>query len=396
MILFKSLTFYITGQPGEITPGCALWQMPLSGRSAEFVSQSEKKVSSNNKSCDWTVGDYFQAAREFICKADVTQALADAMGQNTPSCGQWKVGLHLEKHGAWYHPIRMTVSFKDDGAKNMETSFVLNGAVKEKGLDLVGQEAGLLSILESRFEFEVIPKVYTQGRIHTEKGDAGFFLGQWFDGFHEFHITGNPGSGKLVVWRPNQGDLELNLDQSCRIYENISEILTLAYDVTSGRQICPWHHAAGDFILDPENPQMPVRLITVRGYEDISDMDHGTAGPFPGLVVFLINLTLRMQLDRIDGVGEPVFLGGNVCRATLKGFFKGLRRHNDIEQDGFDFEFREFISQFNEEQILNVMIEMMAAWPPGVSEQDVISANIVSHCQALCSLFKSGESQDFY
>ena len=235
--------------------------------------------------------------------------------------------------------------------------------------------------------------MYATGKISCVAGDAGFFLGPWFHGFHEFHITGN--GDQVVVWRPGETDLILPLNRALPIYENIAAILTTAYDPDSGREIFPWHHAAGDFIVDPSEETMPVRLITVRGYDSLSDMDVSETGPYPALLFFLLNLTLRMRLDRIDGVGAPVFLNGSVLKATLKGFIRGLKEKG-IGTTDFLSGFAGLFSQLDEEQLLGILIQLMETWPPGNSELGILQAELVAHCAEIHALVNSRDILDFY
>jgi hypothetical protein len=43
-------------------------------------------------------------------------------------------------------------------------------------------------------------------------------------------------------------------------------LLTAYYNIDTGEQIFPWHHAAGDFVVTPLAEGFPVKLIAVRGY----------------------------------------------------------------------------------------------------------------------------------
>ena len=42
------------------------------------------------------------------------------------------------------------------------------------------------------------------------------------------------------------------------------------------------------------------------------------------LLIFFLNLSIRMRLDRYDGVGDIVWADGLVVQSTLDGFFEGL------------------------------------------------------------------------
>lgn len=394
---FKSLTFNITGEPGPLEPGSSLLGLSLSGRFGTLAGAAAVQ-SGRDSDRAWTIGDYFEAAAQFLHRKNTMEGMARAMGRPGTVPEDWQVSLFLEKHGAYYHPIRLRVQ-AEAGAKGQGSSLlVLNGAVAGPGLELMEKETGLLAHLGHLFETPVVPEVYARGEVDGPRGRAGFFLGNWFDGFHEFHITGAPGERQVVVWRPEGSDLRISLDQASGIYEQIARTLTLAYDIRSGNQIFPWHHAAGDFIVDPigdtVDGAMPVRLITARGYEPLVDLD--MENPLPGLFFFLLNLSLRMQLDRVDGVGEPVFLGDAVRRATLKGFFSALAVHPACMPAGFADDFLAFAAGFDEGQMLEIMVHMLDAWPPGPSEAEMILINLPSHCVSLTNLLNSQDSPDFY
>lgn len=309
-----------------------------------------------------------------------------AMGRD--NTGDLALRLYLEKHGAYYHPVRVVAAGKDTAAV-----FVLNGAVSGRGRRLMRREVPLLDTLASRFNGPVIPAVYASGDISGPGGDAGFFLGQWFEGFHEFHATGS--GDAVAVWRPGRADLILPLGEALPVYGNIARVLVLAYDLGTGSEIYPWHHAAGDFIVDPSSPELPVRLVTVRGYGGLSDMDMGSTGPYPALLFFLLNLTLRMRLDRTDGVGKPVFLDKSVLDASLKGAFTGLKE-KDLPGPDFLSGFLGFLSGFGEEQLLEILVHMLDTWPPGASETEIIQANLAGHCREIKALFNSRDRLDFY
>jgi len=70
-----------------------------------------------------------------------------------------------------------------------------------------------------------------------------------------------------------------------------------------------WHHAAGISCKEHWGV-VDVRLTTARGYEPlvifIEDQD---INPVMALLYFFLDLTVRMRLDRWEGVGEIVWAG---------------------------------------------------------------------------------------
>ena len=382
---YKAIHFFVSGSPGRVRPGDPLWLTPLTGQSRNFSEQAADT--------GWTIGDYLLAAEAFLSSGPGREALSSAMGQGRGRPGDWQVSLWLEKHGAYYHPIKVIVDYPDGQGRLGKASFVLNGAVSRQGADLMDEEIRLIAAAGKSMVPGQVPEVFGSGRIPGDKGPAAFFLGQWFEGFHEFHATGQGPDHDVVVWRPGRENLVIPMDRAVAAYENAAEILTRAYNRENGHEIFPWHHAAGDFIVDPEAEGMPVRLITVRGYQPLADIDRDTGGPFPGLLFFFLNLCLRMQLDRVDGVGEAVFLGRRVLNATIRGFFRGLSHtlSGNACQD-----FLAFAGRFDDAQFSGILIHLLEAWPPGASEADLIGTRLPGLCAEIRSLFKSGELQDFY
>ncbi len=412
MSISPSFSFFIPGEKGSIFPGSPLWQLPLSGNSSGFSKNIQ--VTDAVQESGLTIGDYFTAARTFLENKNcnlLAAALSDlaGKGENGPL---HVVELFLEKHGAFYHPIRV----KAWSEAGQSAEFVLNGAVSGPGLSLIEKEYQLLANLESHLSTAYTPRVFgagTQtlevgnpGSSNLEKKDVGFFLGEWFGGFREFHISTLDGERKVAVWASN-GDIDyLPMERAQLIYEQIACILTAYYNVDTGEQIFPWHHAAGDFVVNPLDQGFTVKLITVRGYDSLMEFDAGT-GPgemiLPSLLFFFLNLTLRMQIDRLDGVGPLVFLGEIVLEATARGFLRGLddkaeeslapQESEGIEEKkgmvGLREVFVEFMAGFSREQIESILINLIEAWPENASERTLAGAYLKSHSAFVHSLFKN-------
>ncbi len=388
---FHSLSFNIEGVPGQIVPGAPLWGYSLAGRSGEFSGMTDAREE------DWTIGDYFQAAAAFVSMPDVLTGLKKTAGLEDFSFDMWNVTLKLQKHGAFYHPIKMVISLPGNTGEEMtgEESFVLNGAVSHHGRELAQKEGTLLAWLENRLPDPVTPGVVASGEVIEQKGPAGFLMARWLEGYYEFHIT--PGENpQVAVWRPGDDTLYLSMTDALPAYENIARILTLAYEWRSGAQVLLWHHAAGDFILAPDLPGLPVKLITVRACGAMIDEDLLAKGPMPGLLFFFVNLCLRMQLDRFDGVGDPVFLGSGVLYATLRGFLKGLAQRTGEKGEQIVREVWEFLRNFPAKDLELILDQVIDVWPPGPSEQDLIASKKSFFARQMREMFKSGRFSDFY
>jgi hypothetical protein len=382
---FHSLDFYMTGVPGDIAPGHPLWGHSLAGRSAEFAGKTD--AGNDN----WTIGDYFLAARMFVSSPQVLAGIEKTLEPGGASPGDWDIVLDLQKHGAFYHPIKMSVSVPGSAGGQ---SFVLNGGVSSHGRALSQKEACFFSWLKDRLPDPVTPEVVAAGQVKTTAGAAGFFMARWLEGYYEFHIT--RGRDRVAVWRPGKDTWYLSLADALPAYENIARILTLAYEPDSGDQVLLWHHAAGDFIMAPDQSGLPVKLITVRACASLVEDALLANGSMPGLLFFFVNLCLRMQIDRFDGVGDPVFLGDQVLRATLRGFLSGVAyRAGELETQTVHGIWK-FFSGFSAQQLELILDQVIDAWPPGPLERKLIFSEKSVLAGQIQEIFKYGRVCDFY
>jgi hypothetical protein len=165
------------------------------------------------------------------------------------------------------------------------------------------------------------------------------FLGQWFNGYHEFHIAIDPvdQKPKIMVWDEPRGRFFLSAEQSKTLYAQVSKILTGYYNLESFEQIFSWHHAAGDFIVKTENETLELRLVTVRKYAAIFENHKNTQSAqsdpqqiLQVLLIFFLSLSIHTRLDRLDGIGDMVWSDSIAVEATLIGFFEALAIKPDL------------------------------------------------------------------
>ncbi len=404
MTRYPEIKFHIPGAVGEILPDSPLWHLALSEKAFEIPCRERNPA--GNFTPPITIGDYFLAARRFLfndsCRV-LNKALREQTG--TPLFSPphpVTISLSLEKHGAFYHPIKVLIQKH----AHLPCALVLNGAVSIPGLALVEKEYLLLSKIVRQVPLSVFPRVYGQGRVTSGKEDIGFFLGEWFDKFHEFHVSIRNQEPCIALWEP-QGKIEyFTLDEAAHIYRSIAFVLTSAYTLETGKQIFPWHHAAGDFIVNPVhilNPAqngLAVKLITVRGYDVFAPLEgDGENKEVPLLVrllIFFLDTSLRMQLDKVNGIGETVFLGEAVLKAFLTGFFKGLdvkaaAGYGDLRQA-----FVEFFCSFTPAQLIMIFENILGPLKKDAPESAVIQKNLKGHCRSLYTLVKTEYMQDFY
>ncbi|MHC1791396.1 hypothetical protein [Solidesulfovibrio sp.] len=287
-----------------------------------------------------------------------------------PEAGIDELVLRAEKHGALYHPASLTGRFAGGEAK-----LCVNVAATPAAAALLEQEAGLLAGLRQEFTPEFLP---CPQAFATVDGLA-FLLEDWFSGFHEFH---QDGSGRVRLWDYDAGERTLDPGAALEIYRQAAFILTRYYHAATGAGIGPWHHAAGDFVARVADGQVAVRLITVRGYG--AGQDFAEAGELAGklsALAFFTNLTMRIRLDRVEGVGELVLAGEDVAGAAVAGFVEGLR------ELGLDTERRngilEFLASFSPEELARAGAGL--GWPCPDDEAALLAAAWPGHGVAVAA-----------
>ncbi len=284
-----------------------------------------------------TYGQYFSGITDVISK-DGYRLLADAVGehlaQNVSLGDTEEVRIYAEKHGSDYHPARIEVSLGD-----ICVPFVMNVAATARGRDRLYREFHVLQHLNGKYGISCLPQAHFQGEAScssglAENGDTLFFmfLADWFDGYHEFHLSidKEDRAQKIVLWDRDKGNCYLSRAQVLEIYKQAANILTLYYDLETFEQIFPWHHAAGDFIVKAEGDSVDVKLITARQYAPMIERS-GEISTWDALLFFLLNLSVRMRLDRLDGTGDVAWAGDDCVDATLDGFLEGLRKNEEKE-----------------------------------------------------------------
>jgi hypothetical protein len=223
-----------------------------------------------------------------------------------------RIELISEKHGALYSVSRLRVRFGDD-----VRSFAVNCAFSPEQQAFLRVEVKLLANLHARFGLPYLPLPFVSA------GTPGLmlFIAQWFDKHHEFHLSldasGAPG---IHVWRHNGKPGFLEAAKIVDLYSEASKILTSYLDGRSFSQIYPWHHAAGDFVIDESQNPLSLKLITVRGYRSLLARKSDCRDKMLGSLHFFVNLGIRMRIDRLDGAGELTWAGPECLPGVIRGF----------------------------------------------------------------------------
>ena len=169
-------------------------------------------------------------------------------------------------------------------------------------------------------------------------------------------------------------------------------ILTLYYDIETFNQIFPWHHAAGDFVIKIEEDEIALKLITVRQYAPIFNTDDITERKdrdlkliIEGMLVFFLNLSIRMRLDRLDGVGDIVWADDCAVEETLKGFYQALALKPQIPlipAPQADF-FLDYLSALPESQLYDLCLSIADTYNPVAPEITAIKDHLKPHVDSL-------------
>ncbi len=381
--------YYIPGSPGIVNSFSSLWSMPLAGKVDKETTDTSLK---------FLIKDYFETAEHFICHDNykiLRKGLKFYLKKDTSSSDIRNIDISLEKHGAFYHPAKIRVELNN----GCIFFFALNLAVSDVGLALIENEYNaLLKLNKSRFD-SLIPRVFGMGSINMKKGCAAFFMAEWFNDFNEFHITSPTGSSgsyngnTIGLWKSNGTIVKIFSPDYFMIYEKISEILTEFYNPVSFEQIFPWHHAAGDFVIKKKEHGFEVRLITVRNYDVLFGTDpdsenkaeHRDNDLLQGLLFFLLNLSLRMRIDRIDGTGEYFFLDSEIIFFVLRGFTTALSKKYlpGIFQTNITEFFWEFARQFSVDNLHEMLAMIVNSYNKNAPDTVLVKKNLHEHCKIL-------------
>jgi hypothetical protein len=223
-----------------------------------------------------------------------------------------RIELISEKHGVLYSVARLLIHFGDD-----VRSFAVNCAFSEEQQAFLQVEAKLLSFLHAGFDLPYLPAPFISA------GAAGIrvLIVEWFENHHEFHLSLNSSGVPCArLWKQGSEPQFLSESKTSQLYAQASKILTSYLDGRSFSQIYPWHHGAGDFIMNDSQDPVSVRLITVRGYRPLLAKKSDCRDKILGSLHFFVNLTIRMRIDRLDGTGDLAWAGSQCLPDVICGF----------------------------------------------------------------------------
>ncbi len=308
-----------------VTPNHPAWSLPLPlGRNwnAEDISANSFNTPS--------VGDYLSAVRFFL-EGPAQDAIGKILAQNGAGASDPEsFQIFLAKHGEFYHPARVAAFI--NGGNWFQ--WVVNVAVSPAGTRLIRKEYALLEKLTRQFRPVYLPEVHVFAEVPIAgKPPLPMFLGEWFSGYQEFHLTRSTPSGEqqLVLWDSENGNHVLTRGQSEELYRQAARILTHYFNPSTFECIGAWNHAAGDFVARLSGSSLDIRLVSVREYRALLQIGHAVPDAAPGirtllevLLLFFLKISLHMRLDRLDGVGQIGWSGPEAVDGTIAGIVEAV------------------------------------------------------------------------
>ncbi|MGD8529561.1 MAG: hypothetical protein PVG97_01180 [Syntrophobacterales bacterium] len=348
---------------------------------------------------DLQYGPYLEAVNHLLVK-DRYQRLLEAVSSRLHRVVSVDeidyLEIRSEKHGTCYH-----VACVDVCVSGQKVPFAVNVAATPRAREQLARDFRLLKTLNKRYDYKVLPKVYFIGAgSYRERGKPAkwlhMFVAEWFRNFHEFHLHREDvsGSKRILLWDPERKAGYLSEDQCQELYRQAARILTLYYNYNNFRQIYPWHHAAGDFVLKKDRGKVDVRLITIRDYCSVVDFTtRKKAAKLLGLILFFLHLTIQMRIDRLDGVGQVVWAEDHCLQGTVAGFFAGLAQGEkenwkNIPSAG---EIRELFCRFSREEWLHLLMKMLESYKFSQEELSLLSHHGDNHMDCLKGLLVSSK-----
>jgi hypothetical protein len=108
------------------------------------------------------------------------------------------------------------------------------------------------------------------------------------------------------------------------------------------------------------------------------------------LLVFFLNLTIRMRLDRLDGVGEIMWSDDTSVDGILKGFFESLAlKPPNVSLTGPLIDcFRNHLLACSRIDFLDLNLSIVETYHPQAPEVPVIRQHLKKHVDNLYNAIK--------
>ncbi len=333
-----------------------------------------------------TLRDYFQSIERFILdRAEDLGRTSDAPLSPDRIEG---ILIRSEKHGTLYDVASVEIA----GCGGTRRKFAISTAFSEPRRALLLHEVETMRFLNQHFSYDYIPKVYlaSEVRCSNRKGNETVVMSvsEWLEGYHEWHLTGDQeGNRAVLIWDMETGNRTASREEGQSIFREASRILTLYYDPTTYRQIHPWHHAAGDFVVKSAGGATQVKLTTARNYLPlISFPKKADTNRVTAFVAFLLNMAVQMRLDKTGGVGEPLWAQDEYVRPCLEGFFSALQTMKGEGRwvFGKGSDLLTFLKKLSSEELHGLYTPLMSSYREEKPEDfDVVQRNLEDHVSSV-------------
>jgi hypothetical protein len=349
-----------------------------------------------------TLGNYFDAMKSCVLKNQgelIRCAMKNKWQKDWPLNSVEKIKIRSEKHGIFYHLASVEVFLAE-----IRTKFTLSTAVSSAGIDCLMRERDILDRINRTFRLPYLPEIFGMREMNwsTDLGTREKMImlsARWFEDYHEWHLADDPVDGrrKIQIWDLKRGTRYASSAEAVHIIKEVSKILTLYYNYGNFSQIGSWHHAAGDFIVNTgEDGKLRVRLTTVRKYEPLlASFGEDDFNPMIAMFYFFLDTTIRMRLDRLDGVGEMVWMDDFALPATIKGFFEGLKERESQKNGAATVQAKDLLAllkSLDKPEIERILEPLMAHY---ATEASIEVALINDHMDHHISVLRQA-LQDFH
>jgi hypothetical protein len=356
--------------------------VPFEPQFLDSCIPTENPVQSGFRSAGCPYRIYLIRIREFIIRANrVLDDIVKARGLMGPV---QSLDIISEKHGSDYHPARIVVH-----SAGSVFSLVVNVAITDKGKRRLKEDFRLLGHLRGKYGTDFIPHEYImKEQASCDQDDHGppmlMFLAEWFEGHHEFHLSagdGNEGQ-QVILWDMDRGYAPLGEDEAREVFRQAAFILTSFYDTRTFEEIYPWHHASGDFVVGSAGGKIDVRLITVRQYAPRPVFtEQSEDNRILALELFFTNLTVRMRLDRLDGVGDIAWADDRCVGATIQGFVDGMAQKisaGECDPELF-VRFLRTMQSLSASDLAELFHAVFDSYDPAAPDTPVVREHLVNH-----------------
>ncbi|OPY72866.1 MAG: hypothetical protein A4E63_01089 [Syntrophorhabdus sp. PtaU1.Bin050] len=283
-----------------------------------------------------TLRDFFSAIRDFILSSEGQPLVALLSRSRNRPVSMEEIGtitIRYEKYGTLYQIASAEIPVNGSRMK-----FAVSTAVSPFAQKTLDREFKLIGELNHRTSPSYLPQAYYIGttRVEQEKQTETLTmtLSEWFDDYHEWHFSSDDEeSDRIVIWDMGGGNRFASESESYEIIRQASRILTLYYDAGTYCRVAPWHHGGGDFIVRTGAEGVTVKLVTARGYDPLASLStQKKINPYNALLLFFLELTLKMRLDKLEGMGETTWAGASVVKAAYHGFMQALKIKEEQEE----------------------------------------------------------------